>query len=256
MVLAGISAVIITKNEERNIERCILSLRSVVDEIIVIDSGSVDKTEVICRKYNVRFETIQWKGYSDTKNHGNQLANYSYVLSIDADEALSLDLQKSLLQLKTKGFKYDAYSFAILTNYCGKWIRHCGWYPARKLRLWNNSKGKWIGLIHEAIVLDKDSTSFDLKGDLLHYSYYTIEDHYKQIDHYTELMALNNIEKGKKVNLFRSYISPLVKFFQSYVMRFGFLDGYYGLVVCKLSAYATYRKYRRTKELEIAQKKP
>lgn len=246
----GISAVVITKNEEKNIERCILSLKDTVDEIIIIDSGSTDRTEEICKQYGVRFEKVEWQGYSDTKNYGNGLAQYSYILSIDADEALSDDLKTTLLKEKKEGFSADAYSIAILVNYCGSWIKHCGWYPARKLRMWHKEKGNWEGSIHEAVKMDEGTSIKVLKGDLLHYSYYTIDDHYRQIDHYTELMAQNNINKGKKAGWVQLYLSSAFKFFQSYFIRLGILDGSAGFTVCRMSAYATYRKYLRTIELQ------
>ncbi len=246
-----ISATIICKNEERNITRCIESLLGVADEIIVVDSFSTDSTPKICQSYpQVRFVQQTWLGYSAQKNFANQLATNDFILSIDADEALSESLQNSLLALKKNGANHDAYTFNRLTNYCGRWIRHSGWYPDAKLRLWDRRKGSWQGMIHEEIKMLTGSKIGHLKGDLLHYSYYSVIDHLRQMTVYTEIMAKDNIAKGKKATFNKLILSPLFKFFQSYFLQLGFLDGFYGLVVCTLSAYATFLKYLRTKELE------
>ena len=131
-----LSAVIITYNEERNIARCLDSLDPVVDEIIVVDSFSTDETKAICANYaKVRFVSQAWLGYAGSKNVGNRLANGRFILSIDADEALSNALQQELLWTKKQGFAKAAYQVKRLTNYCGYWIHHCGWYPDKKIRL-------------------------------------------------------------------------------------------------------------------------
>jgi glycosyltransferase involved in cell wall biosynthesis len=244
-----ISAVIITHNEERNIERCLASLADVVDEVVVIDSYSDDRTPEICRSFNVRFEQRPWKGYSDQKNFGNNLASHPWVFSIDADEALSDELKSSLQEFKNQQAVADAYIVNRLTNYCGSWIKHCGWYPDRKMRLWKKELGRWQGHIHEEVKLNTGATMLRLSGDLLHYSYYTIKDHLKQIDLFTDLMAEDNVAKQKGGLVWRILISPTVKFFDSYFFRLGILDGYAGFVVSLMSSYATFLKYVKTREL-------
>jgi hypothetical protein len=136
-----------------------------------------------------------------------------------------------------------------LTNYCGKWIRHCGWYPDTKLRLWKKDKGKWEGLVHEEIVLNQGSSYHCLKGNLLHYSYYSINEHLFQMIQFTDLMARENFNKGRKPGALKIICSPFVKFIKSFFLQAGFLDGYYGFVVCVLSSYATFLKYIKTREL-------
>ena len=143
-----ISAVIISHNEERNIRRCLESVQSVADEIVVVDSLSEDKTEEICNEFNVKFVKQQWLGYSEQKNLANNLATNDWILSIDADEELSEELKKSILELKNNNISDDnVFSMNRLTNYCGHWIRHCGWYPDRKIRIWNRNVGMWKGEI-------------------------------------------------------------------------------------------------------------
>jgi glycosyltransferase involved in cell wall biosynthesis len=248
--MEGISCVIITKNEEKNIDRCLKSLQGVVDEIIIIDSFSTDNTKEICRNYNTQFIQTDWKGYSETKNYGNSLATFSYILSIDADEALSKELAKELVNLRNSGrLLADAYYFNRLTNYCGKWIRHCGWYPDSKLRLFKKEKGRWEGVIHEQINMAEDSSITSLKHDLLHYSYYSINEHLYQMIRFTDLMALDYFNKGKKPTILKIIISPLIKFLKSYILQAGFLDGYYGFIICILSSCATFLKYVKTREI-------
>jgi len=251
-LMERISCVIITKNEERNIDRCLKSLQGVVDEIIIIDSFSTDKTQDICSNYNSRFIQTEWKGYSETKNYGNSFTSFSYILSIDADEALSEELRKEIMDLKMGGKLIgDAYYLNRLTNYCEKWIRHCGWYPDSKLRLFKKEKGKWEGLIHEQIRMTEGSSSSGLKYDLLHYSYYSINEHLQQMIRFTDLMALDYFNKGRKPTFLKICISPFVKFLKSYFLQAGFLDGYYGFIICILSSCATFLKYVKTKELFI-----
>ena len=249
-----ISAVIITYNEEINIGRCLDSLTETMDEIIVIDSFSTDKTEEICSKYPVKFIKKEWLGYSLTKNFGNNLAANDYIFSIDADEALSEELKASILAVKNTNKPLDAYKLTRLTNYCGTWIHHCGWYPDTKLRLWDRTKGQWEGDIHEEVKLKENSKTGMLNGDLFHYSFHTITQHVKQADKFTDLTAQDAFNKGKRSNLMKILFKPCVKFIRDYIIKLGFLDGYHGYVVCKISAFATFMKYSKLKELQRKEK--
>jgi glycosyltransferase involved in cell wall biosynthesis len=242
----SISAVIIAKNEERNIGRCIDSLSGVADEIIVIDSYSEDNTPAICQSHNIRLIQHQWMGYAETKNFGISHASFSYILSLDADEALSDELREEIRTFKREGFSADAFILNRLTNYCGKWIRHCGWYPDYKIRLWRKEMGKWKGLIHEEVELLPDSSVKSIKGNLLHFSYYSINEHIEQMIRFTDLMAEEIFHKGKRISIFKVIFSPLVKFVKSYIMRGGFRDGFYGLVISILSAMASFLKYAKS----------
>ncbi len=249
-----ISAVIITYNEEINIGRCLDSLIDTMDEIIVIDSFSTDKTEEICSKYPVKFIKKEWLGYSITKNFGNNLACNDYIFSIDADEALSDELKASILAVKNAETLLDAYKLTRLTNYCGTWIHHCGWYPDTKLRLWDKSKGQWEGDIHEDVKLQENSKTAMLNGDLFHYSFHTITQHVKQADKFTDLTAQDAFNKGKRSNLMKILFKPCVKFIRDYIVKLGFLDGYHGYCVCKISAFATFMKYSKLMELQRKEK--
>ncbi|GAB4281921.1 MAG: glycosyltransferase family 2 protein [Marinilabiliales bacterium] len=241
-----ISTVIITFNEEKNIRRCLQSVIDVSDEIIVIDSFSTDKTEEICKDFNVRFVTRQFEGYSESKNFGISLAKHEYILSVDADELISDKLKEDILLVKNNPV-YDAYYVNRLNNYCGKWIKHCGWYPDRKIRLWKKGLGLWKGTIHEIVDLTTENIGY-LKGDLLHYSYYSISDHLKQIEKFTEIASEDEAKQGKNASIIKILVAPVWKFFKDYIIRLGFLDGYYGYIVCKMSAYATFIKYVKIRQ--------
>ena len=244
-----LTVVIITFNEERNIARCLKSIEGVAEEIIVLDSFSTDKTAEICRKFPVKFIQKEWTGYSSAKNFANNIATHDYILSIDADEALSDELKKSILEIKKSDNLYDAYRFNRLTNYCGSWIHHCSWYPDTKLRLWNRHKGEWEGEIHEDVKMKNGTKAGFIKGDLLHFSYYSIEQHIKQLNNFTDLAAKAAFEKGKKAGCLRIFFSPCIKFIRDYFLRLGFLDGYAGFVICRISAHATFLKYAKLRQL-------
>ncbi len=243
-----LSAVIITLDEEKNIERCLQSLHGIVDEIVVIDSFSIDSTEEICKSLGAKFIQRQFEGYATQKNFALQSAKFDFVLSLDADEALSDELRKSVLEAKLN-WKADGYFFNRLTNYCGQWIRHCGWYPDRKLRLLDRRKGSWGGgEVHEKIMMRKDSSTQFLKGDLLHYSYYTTSEHLQQQKHFTELAVREDSKIGRRSTLFHVILNPLYTFIRKYFFQLGFLDGYYGLVICLISARANYWKYSKLRQ--------
>ena len=244
-----LSVVIITFNEEKNIERCLTSVRNVADEIVVVDSYSTDKTKQICQEKEVVFIENKFEGHIEQKNFAIAQAKYQYVLSLDADEALTPALQKKILTLK-KNWKADAYYFNRLTNYCGTWIKHCGWYPDKKLRLWDKTKGKWGGENpHDKVILQKGAIAQPIDLDILHYSFYTEEQHLKQIDFFTDISSKAAFKKGKTSNGWVIFYKSTFKFFRDYILKLGFLDGYHGYVVCKNSAYAKYLKYAKLRDL-------
>lgn len=246
-----ISAVIITLNEEHNISRCIQSLDGVADEVIVVDSYSQDRTVEICEKMGAKVFCTQWRGYAETKNFANSLATHNYILSIDADEALSDQLRQSILSVKDN--LSGAYSFNRLTNYCGKWIRHGGWYPDVKVRLFPKHTARWEGLyVHEKLIFLEPTNIQHLHGDLLHYSIVSVADHLKRIEHYSTLQAKQMFESGQKFSYVKMYISPFVRFLKQYILQLGILDGKAGLQIAYYSALAVYKKY--FKHLQIVKK--
>lgn len=250
-----LSVVIITFNEEKNIGRCLDSVIELADDIVVVDSYSTDKTEEICRSKGVRFFKHPFEGYIESKNYANTKAKHPYILSLDADEALSDELKRSIVAVK-KSWNFDGYSMNRLANYCGKWIRHGGWYPDRKLRLFDRRKGKWDGLlVHETYQLDEKTDLGFLKGDLLHYTYYSIDEHINQANHFSSLSAKEYYLQGKKSGYLKVFLSPVIKFLRDYFFRLGFLDGYYGFVIAKINAHTTFLKYSKLRMLYLAEKK-
>ncbi|MGZ6501280.1 MAG: glycosyltransferase family 2 protein, partial [Bacteroidia bacterium] len=245
-----LSVVIITYNEEKNLERCLLSVKEVADEIVVLDSFSTDKTQSIAEKHGAKFFQHKFDGHIQQKNRAITYASSPFVLSLDADEALDETLSASILEVK-KDFKKDGYYMNRLTNYCGHWVKHCGWYPDKKLRLWDSRKGTWTGINpHDKYELfEGDEKTGQLKGDILHYSYYSVEDHYKQVEYFTNIASKAFVEKGKKAPVFKLIVNPVAKFIDHYFLHLGFLDGKAGYRISKISAYATYLKYKKIRQI-------
>lgn len=247
--MESLSVVIITLNEEKNIGRCLDSVKGIADEIIVVDSFSTDDTQKICESYEVVFIQKEWMGYVDTKNFALGQSSFNLVLSLDADEALTDKLKNTVIQIKNSRDK-DGYTFNRLTNYCGQWIYHCGWYPDKKLRLFDKTRAKWEGVdIHEFVKMEKDANTGHADGDLLHYSYYSISQHIKQALSFSEISANSFFKQGKKAGISTIASAPFIRFFRDYFFRMGILDGYYGFVICVISAHATFLKYVILREL-------
>ncbi len=240
--MPNLSAVIITFNEEKNIERCLQSLQGIVDEIVVIDSYSTDNTELICKNYGAKFFQQKFVDYSSQKNFANEQAQYAHILSIDADEELSEELKKSILNVKNN-WQSDAYTFNRLNSYCGHWIHHSTWYPDVKLRIWDKRKGQWEGAVHEKLVMQADTKVKHLKGDLLHYTYRTVKDHVDVSYRYADMAAKEMLQKGKKIGIIKLYLSPLFKFIKIFILNKGFLDGIFGFMIAATAAFFTFLKY-------------
>lgn len=244
-----ISATIITLNEERNIDRCIRSLLPVADEIVVLDSHSTDKTEEICKQHNVRFEARDWEGYTASKNYLNKLAQFDYILSIDADEALDGALQQSILKVKEHQDP-EIYSVNRMTNYCGKWIKHSGWYPDVKVRLFPKNECYWSGeFVHEELVYPTNLGVIQLDGHLQHYSYYDFKDHRERADKYSTLTAKKMHHAGKNASVLKPYLSGLGRFISMYLIKAGFLDGKMGFKIAQISAASNVFKYKELRRL-------
>lgn len=244
-----LSAVIITYNEERNIERCIKSLLNVSQEIIVVDSGSKDKTVQIAESLGAKVIDNEFKGHIEQKNFALDQASNNWVISLDADEELSLKLTESIKKIMASQPKVG-YTMNRLNNYCGSWIKHGSWYPDVKLRLFDKTKVRWGGVNphDKAIPLINEKVQH-IKGDLLHYSYNTISEHTAKLDYFSSIAANAYFKDGRKASFFHLRIRPPYAFFRDYVLRLGFLDGYAGWVIAKFSAYYTFLKYVKLKDL-------
>jgi glycosyltransferase involved in cell wall biosynthesis len=242
-----ISATIIACDEERNIARAIESLRC-CDEILVLDSGSVDRTVEIATQLGARVVESPWQGYAKQKNLVAAQASHDWIFSLDADEALSEALEAEIWQLKKAGPQFDAYTMPRMAQYLGRWILHSGWYPDRKPRLYDRRKASWVGdFVHESVQVN--GTVGHLKSNLLHYTCDSISEHLRSLDRYTTLAAQQIVSRKQEVAWPRLIFEPTWTFLQSYVLQAGFLDGLEGLTIAYMAATYTFLKYAKARNL-------
>ena len=240
-----ITATIITLNEERNIVRTIESLRS-ADEILVIDSGSVDRTVELAQNLGVRVIEAGWRGYAAQKNWAAQQARHDWILSLDADEVLSEALEAEIWNLKKTGPRYDAYTMPRLARYLGRWILHSGWYPDRKIRLYHRSKARWVGdFVHESVQVSGRVGKLD--SNILHFTCDSLSEHLKTLDRYTTLAAQEIAARKIKVPLWRIIGEPPWTFLNTYIAKRGFQDGLEGLTIAHMAALYTFLKYAKAR---------
>jgi glycosyltransferase involved in cell wall biosynthesis len=241
-----ISAVIITKNEETNIQRCIESVLF-ADEIIVYDSGSVDQTVSIARKLGAKVSVGDWMGFGPTKRHATSLALNDWILSIDADEEVSADLKSELLKRRENLNPQVGYRLPRLSNYLGQWVRHGGWYPDYQLRLFNRQHCNWNeDVIHEKVNASSTDTFL---SHLNHYVFKNIDHQVQTNNRYSTLQAMDMRRRGKKFSWFHFLTKPYVKFIECYFLKRGFLDGWAGYLIARNAAYSVLLKWAKLKEL-------
>jgi len=250
--MVKISAVIITFNEEKKLARCIESVMPVADEIIVLDSYSTDNTEKIAREAGALFYQQSFLGYKEQKNAAIKFASMDYILSLDADEALSPELINSILAEKNKlpsdnrGLMFQAYSMNRICFFCDRFIHHGLWYPDKKVRLFNKHYATWGGMNpHDKIILKEGTKVCHLHGNLLHYSFNSKDELPKRNEELSTVAALALFQKNPGRSRFKIVFNPVWRFFKSYILKLGFLDGYYGFFIAKHSAYQSYLKYKK-----------
>jgi len=242
-----ISATIIACNEERRIARAIESLRC-SDEIIVVDSGSTDRTIEIASQLGARIVETLWQGYARQKNLAAEEAAHDWILSIDADEALSEALEGEIWQLKKSGPDSDAYTVPRMAQYLGKWILHSGWYPDRKVRLYDRRKAHWAGdFVHESVKVE--GRVGHLKSNLLHFTCDSLSEHLKTMDRYTTLAAQELVARKQRIGWRRLVLDPPWTFFRTYVLQRGFLDGFEGLTIAYMGALYAFVKYAKARNM-------
>ncbi len=242
-----ISAAIIACNEERNIARVIESLRC-CDEVVVVDSGSVDRTREIAAKLGARVIETRWMGYAEQKNFAAAQATHDWILSLDADEALSEALEADIWHIKKTGPAYDGYSMPRLAQYLGRWILHSGWYPDRKVRLYDRRKARWVGqYVHESVVVE--GTVGRLDSNVLHFTCDSLSQHLSTMDRYTTLAAQEMIAEGRPPTWSRLLLNPPATFLKTYVMQMGFLDGAEGLAIAYMAAFYNFLKYAKARNM-------
>ncbi len=242
--------IIITKNEQDNIEDCLESVKW-ADEIIVVDSGSIDKTEEICRRYTDNFYVKDWPGFGIQKQRTLDLATHEWALSIDADERVTLELKNEIISVLSSNSNVNGYLIPRLSNYLGKGIHHSGWYPDYTLRLVKKNKSHFTkDIVHEKMVVN--GTINKLNNHFLHYPYKDIAHHMQKLNSYSSLSAEKMFSKGKSVSWSMIFLKALFGFIRAYILRKGFLDGWQGFVVSISTAISVYYKYLKLKELEMS----
>ena len=246
-----LSVVVIAKNEALNLPRCLASVARVAEEVVVVDSGSTDATKSIAEAHGARVFDRAFTTYADQKNWAASQALQPFVLSLDADEALGEELLEELLQWKvsTPMSQQGAWSMPRLTNYCGAWVRHGGWYPDRKIRLWSKGAGMWStpqegGMLHERWVPNGGVEIRALQSDLLHYSYHSTYDHLRQWAKFARLGAADAVRAGRGSSSIKPWARAAFQWTKQAVIQSGWRDGKAGLQVAKWSAYAAYWKWK------------
>ena len=244
-----LSVVVITKNEQDNILNCLESVKW-ADEVIVVDSGSTDRTEEICRKYTDNFYVKDWPGFGIQKQRALDLATHEWVLSIDADERVTSELKNEIISVLSSNSTVNGYLIPRLSNYLGKDIRHAGWYPDYTLRLVKRSKSHFTkDIVHEKMIVDGSIDK--LVNHFLHYPYKDIAHHMQKLNSYSSLSAEKMHASVKRVSWLMILFKAFFGFVRAYILRKGFLDGWQGFAVSVSTAVSVYYKYLKLKELEI-----
>jgi len=243
-----ISAVIITFNEEKRLEPALKSLAGLVSEIVVVDSFSNDNTVKLAKKYTNKVFQRKWTDYTDQKNYANTRTSFPWILSLDADERISPELRKEILEIKKEEPECDGFSIPRQVYYLGKWIRHSGWYPDRKLRLFRKDRARWEGeYVHERLVIEGKIQK--LSGSIHHFTYRNISEHLDRINKFSELGAQKLYANGKKCRWHHLVFVPFFRFVKSFFWRAGFLDGYPGFIVSVLNSYSIFLRYAKLREI-------
>ena len=245
-----LSAIIIAKNEEKNLRLCLQSMAEIIDDVVVlVDSSSTDNTFQVASSFpNVNFEVVTWQGFAKTKTYAVSKTKYDWIFWVDADEELTDGLISEIKAFKKSSPQYACYDVARRAFFLGKWIRHSGWYPGRIKRLFNkqhvhfDEKG-----VHEGLIID--GAVGHLKYDLNHYTDPNIEHYFEKYNDYTTLAAKDLAGRGRKASLSDLLLRPLFIFIKMYIFRLGFLDGLHGLILAFFSSSYVFTKYCKLWEL-------
>ena len=236
----GLSAVVITLNEEKNIDACLRGL-AFADEIVVVDSFSTDRTVEIARQHTDKVSSRHFTGFSDQKSAAIELAQNDWILIVDADEVVTGDLAAEI-QAAVKNGDCDAYRIPRLSYFLGRPIRHCGWYPDYQLRLARRGTAHFADrLVHETLETDRKCGTF--KHDLIHYTYRDMDDVVRKTVSYSRAGALQKVRQGTRCRLSDLLFRPGLAFLKKYVLKQGFRDGLHGFILSGLGAYEVFLKY-------------
>jgi len=249
-----VSAIVVCFNEADRIEACLKSL-TWCDEIIVVDSLSTDQTPEICRRYASRFFQREWPGYREQKAYAHSQATKDWVILVDADERVTPALQQEIGDaLSANNGLFTGYAVPRLVNYLGRWWWRGGWYPDYDVRLFRRDRATWGGFDpHEKILVDGQVRR--LKNPLEHYSYRDIDDHIQRINRFTSISSRELKKAGGRWRLSDALLRPTVRFFRSYFLKLGFLEGFAGFYVAVTAAVYVFLKYAKLWELELEEKR-
>jgi glycosyltransferase involved in cell wall biosynthesis len=243
-----ISLAVITYNEEARLGEALESAAGVADETVVLDSFSSDATRRVAESHGARFVQRRFDDYGSQKEAARELAGHQWVLNLDADERLSPELRAAILALKEGPEPaVDGFLICRRTFYLGRWVRHSGWYPDRKLRLFRKDRARWRGRIHERLELD--GRRRPLPGDILHVTYSGIADHLARLNRYTSLQAEEIAASKQTLLLARTLLLPPITFLERYLIKLGWLDGFPGLVIALISSWATALKFLKARAI-------
>ena len=242
--MSTLTTILITRNEQENLERCLLSVFW-SNEILIVDSGSTDRTREIALAYKARFYPEEWKGYTAQKNSALEKASTEWILSIDADEELTLETQRKIQEIvRTNDASIDGYFFRRKVFYLGQWITHGDWYPDNVLRLWRRGRGRFEGRqVHESVRVDGGKT-MKLHEEILHYTYKDVADQERRMETYARLWAEDRRREGRRATVLDLLFRPPWRFFRGLVLKRGFLDGRLGWLIAWQCAKETAMKYR------------
>lgn len=243
-----ISAVIITYNEEKRLEPALKSLAGIAEEIVVVDRYSDDDTLKIAKKYTDCVFQRKWTNFADQKNYANSKARFPWILSLDADERLSPKLREEIIQLKEQEPGCTGFSMPREVFYLGRWIRHSGWYPDRKIRLFQKEKAHWEGkYVHEKLVIEGEVKK--LHGSIYHFTYRNVSDHLRRINTFSDLGAQKFYAQNKRCRWYHLLFLPFFRFLRAYLLKSGFRDGFAGFTISVLDAYSVFARYAKLREI-------
>ena len=242
-----LSVAIITLNEEKNLERTLKSVQNFADEIVIVDSGSTDRTEEIAKKFGAEFVYQKWLGYGPQRNMAIDLSSSDWVLNIDADEEISEELARKIKAIKENS-RAKVYKINFMSVCFGKKIKHGGWSNSYRIRLFKKDAGRFNeNAVHEEFITKEEVSK--LNEYIYHHSYSDLADYLRKFNKYTTLGAVEYHYKNKKAGIISIVLSPLYKFIRMYIFRLGFLDGIEGFVLAILSALYTMVKYYKLREI-------
>lgn len=258
MTRLPLSISIISHNEEANLRRCLASAAELAMEIVIVDSGSTDRTAEIAAEFAAKFVHQSWLGYTAQKNLCLSLCSQPWILALDCDEELTPELRESIRRFFADGddARFDGAWMSRLVWFMGRWIHHGDWYPDRKVRLFRRGKSQWQadggGQVHERLVVDGSCTT--LRGDLLHYSFKNIQHYLTKHVQYSDVFLQTQQSKGSRWSLLHTLFRPCWRLVRAYVLKRGFLDGFPGLWIAVATAFFTFDRYSRMYENEAGAK--